>query len=241
MFRKEFIEIIKLANKRSQDFYEQEKSKGLPNPFFVGFGNPNSDLLILGKEKGFDATNSQQLEFESIRNPSEWAFNIENRISFHKDKFYPNSSFYHNAFFPYVGKMKSGHTWNKYTKLTDALFSLDTEDEDNSFLRSSFISEINHEPSISSKLKAYNFETRLEFLKNDFYKSFKYIILGCGDYLNRTQIEELFDVEFYLDDSQPREKLVIYKNEGRTVINTRQLSMDVKNNYILKVAKHLKQ
>jgi len=240
MFRSDFVDIVKIAHQSSEKFYGKEENIGQANPFFIGFGNPNSDLLILGKEKGFETGNSEQLNFESIKNPNEWLHYIQNEIQYHKGKHYATSSHYLNAYIPYSGKMKSGHTWNKYSKLTSELFNKPALTENNSFLEYAFISEINHEPSKYSKIRKFDFQTRIDLLNNDFYKSFQKTILGCGNYLSWKTIEETFDVKFCEDYSKQREKLVLFKNGERKLILTRQLSMDIRNEFITTLVQLLK-
>lgn len=240
MFRKDFVDIVQIANQGSENFYSNKENFGQANPFYIGFGNPNSDLLILGKEKGFDIGNSEQLNFESIKNPHEWLHYLQNEIHYHKGKHYETSKHYINAYLPYSGKMKSGHTWNKYSKLTSELFNKPDLTENNSFFEFAFISEINHEPSRYSKIREFNFQTRIDFLNKHFYKSFKTTILGCGNYLSKKTIEETFDVKFYEDHSMPREKLILFRNGDRKLILTRQLSMDIRNEFITKLVRLLK-
>lgn len=240
MFRNDFIDIVKIAKQRSEQFYANKENSEQANPFYVGFGNPNSDMLILGKEKGFDTNNKEQLYFESIKNPSEWSYYVDKEVTFNKERYYETSEHYLNAYYPYSGKMKSGHTWSKYSKLTSGLLNNSGLTENNSFLEHVFISEINHEPSKYSKIRQFNFQTRIDFLKNDFYKSFKTTIIGCGNYLPKKSIEDIFDVKFHECHSKPREKLLVFKNGERKLILTRQLSMDVKNEFIARLVHHLK-
>ena len=52
-------------------------------------------------------------------------------------------------------------------------------------------------------------------------------IIGAGDYLNREEIENQYDVKFVEPSlSEPHRKLEIYENEmsKRVLINTRQFS-----------------
>lgn len=234
MFTKNFIILVDFAFQKSKEFYSDTLNINKPNPFFVGFGNPNSKILILGKEKGFDASNSKQLKYESIENPNEWNAYIINKIDLNKTKFYI-SEFYINAYRPYFGKMKGGHTWNKYHTLLRNIYPQIQKNE-NEFLDYVFISEINFQPSRLSKIKSFNSADRIELLKNDYFKSFDVIICACADYLTNYQIEEIFDVKFEQNFSNPKEKLMIYTNEKRVLINTRQLSMNIKNDYLLRIS-----
>ncbi|MFD0993168.1 hypothetical protein [Tenacibaculum geojense] len=52
---------------------DEKELKLLANPFYIGFGNPNSDFLFLGQEKAFDPkANKELLLLESINNNYYW-------------------------------------------------------------------------------------------------------------------------------------------------------------------------
>lgn len=235
----DFINLVEKAIIHCDEFYGLEEKKS-PNPFYIGFGNPNSEVLILGKEKGFDYENNEkQAFFESINNPKEWHHYIKNEISYTEEKYDSNSGYYNNSFIPYLEAIKkSGHTWNKYKKLIQEVYP-NEEFQDNFFLRNCFISEINHNPSKTSIIKKYNFEERINFLKHSFYKSFRVTILACGNYLDNNLIQEIFDIKFKEDLSNPHNKFVVFENENRILINTRQLSFDISNSYISQIGEYI--
>ena len=58
--REDFADLVKNANILCDKYYNNTEKK-TPNPFYIGFGNPNSEILILGKEKGFDFLENQRL------------------------------------------------------------------------------------------------------------------------------------------------------------------------------------
>jgi hypothetical protein len=250
MFKQEFVDLVNIAAKRTEEFYKSEGNKNQPNPFYVGFGNPDADLLILGKEQGFNITDdkselgnsNEQLKYESELNPIEWSYYIRNGVPFNYYKFYPCSSAYINAYYPYGHKMPGGHTWSKYGKLVKCKLPDRESSRNNSFLKCNFLSEVNHRPSSVSENVTFTDNQRINFLSHDFYKTFKVIILACGNYLSKEDIEKLFEVSFETDNSKPRERLVIYRNRAsnRKVIHTRQLSMDISNTYLENIAELLK-
>lgn len=239
MFNENFVNLVNFAFQKSKEFYSNELNINKPNPYFVGFGNPNSKILLIGKEKGFDESNIQQLQFESIENPNEWKKYIDNKIELNKTKFY-ESEHYINAFRPYFGKMKGGHTWNKYYTLLKNIYP-EIQKYENEFLDYTFISEVNFQPSRLSKIKSFNNTERIELLEKEYFKSFNVIICACADYLTDFQIENIFDVKFEKDLSNPNEKLKVYKNNSRILINTRQLSMNIKNDYLTRIAEIAKE
>ncbi len=48
MYTEDFKNLVKIAVEGSREFYKERKFN-TPNPFFIGFGNPNSKILIFGK------------------------------------------------------------------------------------------------------------------------------------------------------------------------------------------------
>ena len=235
MYSKKFEDLVNVAFAHSENLTINEKQFG--NPYYVGFGNPNSKVLILGKEKGFDIQNTQtneQFEYESLKNPNEWKYYIENKILPNSSKYYESQD-YINAFVPYLQKNKSGHTWTKYQTLLNYLFPEITGFE-NDFFKMAFISEVNYQPSKLSKINKFeNFE-RLNFLSHEYFKAFPITILGCGNYLSKEQIQQIFDVTYFKDLSKPRQKLTIFKNSNRILVQTRQLSFDINKDYLRRIA-----
>lgn len=235
MYKESFKKLVDLAFSKSNSFYANQQNENQPNPYFIGFGNPNAKVLILGKEKGFDPQNLEQLKKESVDNPLQWNDFIVKNIAINREPFYNDKMHYTNVFFPYLGGQKAGHTWSKYQNLLQQTYP-NFEFDVNDFLKFSFISEINPNPSKNSNINRYKDEDRLSFLSNEFYQSFPITILACGNYLSQKQIETLFDVTFLEDKGTPRNRLSVYKDENRILINTRQLSMDVSYDYLNKIA-----
>lgn len=248
MYTTNFKNLVDKAYSKSTDFYGakypfSESRNYEPNPFFIGFGNPNSKILLIGKEKGFDASSQHKnytnspLFLESIANPDDWKKIIENKIDPKNYKYYLDSTHYKNAFLPYTDKKPDGgHTWNKYQKLINYIDKPDDEII-NSFFLKSFITEVNFRPSkLSTNPK--EFGLRLDFLKHPFYQSFPIVILACGNYLSKMQIENIFDVKFETNkNTAKRKKLIEYQNKSKIVINTRQLSMDINEDYLELISK----
>jgi hypothetical protein len=238
MYRKEFIEIVNYSFEKSQRLNEEEITCG--NPYYIGFGNPNSKILIFGKEKGFTKANTYQLEYESLKNPTEWKEYVEAKTKINSEIKYSKNGNYINAFCPYLEENKSGHTWNKYYVLLNKIVPTISK-ENNDFFKHSFISEINHKPAKRSEIKHFKNSNRIEMLRHDYFKTFDITILACGNYLDRTSIEEIFNVKFDNSNlSVPRQKLEIFKNGNRILINTRQLSFDVSNEYLQRIADNVK-
>lgn len=235
MYPKSFIELVTKSVHSQENLGEIATQKA--NPFFIGFGNPNSNILFFGKEKAFDEKDKALLFRESINNGKEWLENIKSAPLTKEDVTIKEG--FISSFYPYSSINKSGHTWSKYQKLVNLILEKQNT-INNEFFFDCFISEINANPSKLSKIKHFKDEDRLNFLKSDFYNSFKIVILACGDYLNATQIEDLFQVKYTQNLSKRGEKLVIYKNNSSIIVNTRQLSMDVSNDYLSSIATIIK-
>jgi hypothetical protein len=130
-----------------------------------------------------------------------------------------------------------GHTYNKYhTLISNILDDLQISKNENSFFEHVFISEINHKPSRLSQINSLSNNSRIEFLKSDYYNSFKVIICACGNYLNDSQIDEIFQLKLIDDFSKPNERFKVYSDGKRVLINTRQLSMNIKNDYLKRIS-----
>lgn len=239
MYSKEFINLVNIAFSESEKLTQEEKAEG--NPYYIGFGNPNAKILFIGKEKGFDIEkNLRQFEFESLLNPKEWKNYIDNSIGINTNKHYESNN-YINAFFPYLGKNKGGHTWNKYEKILKNIYP-DMATENNNFFSKAFLTEVNFQPSKYSKIKIFKNQERINFLKEDYFKSFDAIILACGKYLNDSQIEEIFDVKLQDEEkSEKHELLNVFKNKNRILLKTRQLSMAVSNEYLKKISNSINE
>lgn len=226
MYNKTFEELVNDAVSKS-DLYYHDREKKEPNPYYIGFGNPGSKLLIIGQEKAIDAATDdgrKQMKVESIDNPYQWKKLIDEKINDIDYKF-DNPTHFRNPRFPYEGKPRKGNTWNQYQLLVDRLFS-DIENKPNSFLNEAFITEVNYRVSTRQIGNERN-PDRVKFMSQGFFMKFPMTILAAGNYLNTTEIECLYDVRFLGPSlSEPYRKLEIYENEmnKRVLVNTRQFS-----------------
>ena len=205
----------------------------LSNPYYIGFGNPNSDILFLGKEKGFDIEKHPELFIkESINNIIQWEY-----IQTNNSKLLTNLGF--NPIFPreyHTQKIRPRHTWGIYAqiiaglnnKITKNVFE-ETKKIKDSFFNDCFISEINHIPSKYSRGHKLISE-RKELLKRDFYQNFSKIVIGAKGYLNIEQLKDLFNIstdfnEIKFGENNQREIIgLVYQTEKQTVIYCDHLS-----------------
>lgn len=204
----------------------------LCNPYYIGYGNPNSEILFLGKEKAFDITNSPDLLLhESINNNKQWEYLIEGGNS--ADLIF-NPLFPHK-FFGDKFKIKHIHTWGMYHNLVKEI----TEKQDvttelkvleNNFFNHCFTTEVNHIPSkYSSHLKST--DPRKELLQHTFYKSFKYVIIGAIGSIKEEQIKEIFDIQseskeicISKENDKRKKSVIVIQNDTQKIILCNQLS-----------------
>lgn len=196
----------------------------LANPYYIGFGNPNSDILFIGKEKAFDIMNSPELLLhESVNNTLQWELLAKSKkenkeidsLNFKeegdKNRFNPRfPQLYH------TGKIKSRNTWGMYAGLVNQLIPGQTISKDGesdfNFFNHCFMTELNFKPSKYSKGYALS-KIRKELLQDQFFKNFKYVIVGANAIIT---IEELKDL-FQCDSTIRKVLLEKGKEKGKTV------------------------
>lgn len=202
---------MELWNNFSVNINSIKQIPQLANPYFIGFGNPQADVLFIGKEKAFNI-HSSPLSFlhESVNNTLQWKKLIENDTATLSPFDPKNPRSYH------AGKIKAVHTWGKYAQIIAEMKGIKTkpflkayEIGDNTFFDHCFLTEINHIPSRYSKGKKAS-PVRVEFLKNSFYKRFKYVFIGARPYLSHEQIMEIFQV-----DMDPKKIILGYKGKKK--------------------------
>ncbi|WP_026725752.1 hypothetical protein [Flavobacterium sasangense] len=218
--KKQFIEI--LIEKKTAKRAEMWNSMRIPlnlikylhnlaNPFYIGFGNPESDILFIGKEKAFNIINNPEsflnesinnlLHWEKSNEKDEFSFNPKNPYMFYKTK--------------YKHKIKGGETWGFYKNMTQKIVSKNENNielKDDTFFNYCFTTEINHIPSKkTSNEKLIN--QRLDFLqKEDFFKSFKHVIIGAKGSVSKEEIKHIFG-------KSPIEISIILGNNKRTTFS----------------------
>ncbi|WP_158860965.1 hypothetical protein [Lunatibacter salilacus] len=237
-YSKEFEDLVQLAAEKSEEFYKSNSKETSPNPYYIGKGNPNAKILVIGKELAidpFDTETKHIFKQESVENPLQWKNIIESGqlLDF-------------NPLFPYDNKYKKsgGSTWNQYQRLCNLISAEMHVNENNHFFHNFFITELNTIPSKNSPgISNIEIGPRLDFLKNNkFYQNFDVIIVAAGGYLHVHQIEDIFDVQ-EVDRSQSMRgnKFITFKgsNTNKLVISTRQLSTSVSAELMNKIANQI--
>ena len=207
--------IIKILSTKNQNYRSElwnnllvklenfKEIHSFSNPYYIGFGNPNSGILFLGKEKGFDIENRPDLFFlESIDNIKQWELLTAKKDFNTQDSLYEKLNF--NPIFPrlkHTQKISKRHTWGMYAHIISELKNLnhdtlinEVENYSNSLFNYCFMSEINYIPSKYSKGAKLS-PLRKEFLSNEFYKKFPLVIIGAKNYLKAIDVCDIFDAE----------------------------------------------
>ena len=207
------------------------------NGEFIGFGNPNSKILFVGKECGLDLTNQvDKFVYEKSNKPNweHWSQNIKDTpITPESIPVWKDSNEY-NPLFPYKGDSlpACNGTWNNYSKIVSQLFS-EMVTESSPFHQFSFLTELN---DLVMKFSTHSEEVQnainrrcANLLSKPFFRQFPIVIVGCGHYVPEynVNLEEVFDQKW--DGSTisvgKNEWINVHRNGNRILIHTRQLSM----------------
>lgn len=237
--------------------YTQNFKDAIKLNTYIGTGNPNKNILIIGKEVATDIEDgkNKELEFKNLKafnnNCIDWQKNIDNNIN---QNDIPNWRFENkenNPLYAFKGVeiKKEGHTWRKYQKLNNYIFNKNGNKEIN-FQEDFFITEMSVLPAKTTgkaKIKT-DFTDKLQerkktFLNSNFIQDFPIVILACGDYINGKEITEIFKVEFIEQKGSERQNFWIHLNsdKSRLVIHTRQLSANVSNNLLVGISDEIKK
>lgn len=215
--------------------------------YYIGIGNPNASMLLIGKESSIDAKNIEEIK-KYNRNAQNW----ENLIIQNEPDIleYPVKD--DNTLKSSWGK----NTWSKYQRLSDIIREKVSQPYYVDFLKFCFTTELNDAPMkrTSEADKSGIKDRKILFKNSELIQNFPVIVLACSGYIQNNEetreIDDIFGVTycgdeegkhcfgkgnwFYLHYSPDRKKLVIH---------TRQLSNNVKNEMIIKmghiIRKHL--
>lgn len=231
------------------------------NENYIGTGNPNSKILIVGKETATDIENKANKDELYVRfqnemlqdfkeNANKWNLNIENFTTIDS---LPNwtggkdSPLNSNPLFPFKSlhakELKEGQTWRKYQKLHDLIFLNDIssiKEKEIDFHNNFFLTEMNSSPAKFTKdADKSGIPNRKQFFKeSSFFQNFPVIILACSNYINGNEIENIFNVTFNKQCGTEKQLFWTHYNSDKTklVIHTRQLSTNVSDNLLIEIA-----
>ena len=215
--------------------------------YYIGSGNPNGDILFVGKESAISKENIQGREFYN-RNAISWKEHIDKNTC--EILNYPVDE---NHIFRRE-KSWGKNTWSKYQELKNVVYKNEKKPFHIDFLEKIFTTEINDAPeknTATADKSTLNERKRL-FEKSAFIQEFPVVVLACSNYIkNNEDIREIDDI-FKVSYSEKK----VYSNmnwffthynadKTKLVIHTRQLSANVRTDLINDmgeiIRKHLKK
>ena len=193
---------------------------------FLGMGNPNGQILIVGKEAAIDSIkHPDQYIREISNNAADWDKNINQQTSFSEvDNWFATRIY--NPVYPYKGQLnnveshdKNGNatkgkggtskTWYNYQKLHDTLYDNNMANSHINFHEKVFITELNHitakySNKISKAVRKKSITNRKALFKKSFFRQFPITIVAVGHYVRdfNINLEELFEVQYDIEKSK---------------------------------------
>lgn len=234
-------EFIQLINKKEI----QDESE------FIGFGNPNSKVLFVGKECSLNEE-EDKYEYENCNKPNlqHWERNInDSSVTLENIPIWKETGKF-NPLFPFKDKEKEfrlpigNGTWNNYSKIISELYPGKVSAK-TPFHQFSFLTELSDQimkKSVYSDEVGETIKRRCaNVFSEPFFHTFPIVIVGCGHYVRDygIDLQNLFDQKWEgLTRSVPNtnEWINVHRNNNKILIHTRQLSM-CSNNLIEEIVK----
>lgn len=235
------------------------QSKDKPEDFrYLGTGNPNAKILIVGKETSIPSEPNEQQTREISNNFSDWKRIISNG-EYQTEKW--NGSNY-SPLYPYKGQQLKIHssrtgdnggtskTWFNYQKLYNRVYNM-IDNQNIDFHEGVFITEANSSSSPKTKdadTSSIDFR-KSSILKSNFFQSFPVVIISGVGYFeiidSNNEIESIFGVKFIRKErALNNESQAYWIHEGtkmpKLLINTRQLSIGVSDALIQDIANEIR-
>lgn len=214
---------------------------------YLGHGNPNAKILIIGKEPRIDTSDpskEEQLERDILNNRKQWLNNLnDDTISYDTLKYSANAHENYNPLYPYKGQQcqvrteKDGkvrgdagtaRTWFAYQILFDYIAYGESYRKDKNalidFHKYVFSSDFSNKAATYSRntdktLTQQSIENRNEMFKHKFFQQFPIVIVAAGPYPKNYNIdlEKIFNVK---RDGYDKEKrfINVHFNSDRTKI-----------------------
>lgn len=175
--------------------------------FYVGMGNPNADILLIGSEKALDSSDAKYaptLRHELELNKDHWIDLLDNYNHLENpfdlnllnrnpplNRFNPFNPLFLEQTANIVGN-RAGHTYAGMKRLINSVhnqnFDLYTNDFTSNVFSKIFISELSTKTALNQNDANFNLEKflasdRYNFLTttaSNFYQSFKTVVIYCG-------------------------------------------------------------
>lgn len=269
ILRKE-CNILKDLNYMYTEKFKQVVQYCKENNLFVGYGNPNGKVLVIGKEAAHigkeETTENLEKKKEELfqSNVSQWEhilstnevpnYDGERPIS-HENPLYAYGNQFNKKDVRKEGKPYNGgtsSTYLNYEKLYEQLFLQGEKLERINFQKEFFITEFSDYPTKESyknedieALRKQSIEERKPLFALPFFKEFPIVIVAAGDYpdLYHIDLEKTFDVIFKEEIKVGRDRYFLHfsKDNKRILIHTRQLSNSFSQELIPAIASEAKK
>lgn len=269
IIRKE-CNILKDLNYMYTEKFKQVVQYCKENNLFVGYGNPNGKVLVIGKEAAHVAKEDLADHLEKKKeellqsNVAQWEhilstgevpnYDGERPIS-DENPLYAYGNQFNKKDIRKEGKPYNGgtsDTYTKYEKLYEQLFLQGEKLKKINFQKEFFITELSDYPTKESyndkeieALRQQSIEERKPLFALPFFKDFPIVIVAAGDYPSRYQIdlEQTFDVVYKGEIEVRKDRYFLHfsKDNKRILIHTRQLSNSVSDELIAAIASEAKK
>ena len=269
IIRKE-CNILKDLNYMYTEKFKQVVQYCKQNNLFVGYGNPNGKVLVIGKEAAHVAKEDLADHLEKKKeellqsNVAQWEhilstgevpnYDGERPIS-DENPLYAYGNQFNKKDIRKEGKPYNGgtsDTYTKYEKLYEQLFLQGEKLKKINFQKEFFITELSDYPTKESyndkeieALRQQSIEERKPLFALPFFKDFPIVIVAAGDYPSRYQIdlEKTFDVVYKGEIEVRKDRYFLHfsKDNKRILIHTRQLSNSVSDEFIAAIASEAKK
>ena len=269
ILRKE-CNILKDLNYMYTEKFKQVVQYCKENNLFVGYGNPNGKVLVIGKEAAHigkeETTENLEKKKEELfqSNVSQWEhilstnevpnYDGERPIS-HENPLYAYGNQFNKRDIRKEGKPYNGgtsSTYLNYEKLYEQLFLQGEKLKKINFQKEFFITEFSDYPTKESyknedieALRKQSIEERKPLFALPFFKEFPIVIVAAGDYpyLYHIDLEKTFDVIFKKEIKVGRDRYFLHfsKDNKRILIHTRQLSNSFSGELIVAIANEAKK
>ena len=269
ILRKE-CNILKDLNYMYTEKFKQVVQYCKENNLFVGYGNPNGKVLVIGKEAAHigkeETTENLEKKKEELfqSNVSQWEhilstnevpnYDGERPIS-HENPLYAYGNQFNKKDVRKEGKPYNGgtsSTYLNYEKLYEQLFLQGEKLKKINFQKEFFITEFSDYPTKESynnedieALRKQSIEERKPLFAMPFFKEFPIVIVAAGNYPSRYQIdlEQTFDVVYKGEIEVRKDRYFLHfsKDNKRILIHTRQLSNSFSRELIPAIANEAKK
>ncbi|NOZ46440.1 MAG: hypothetical protein GXO79_06620 [Chlorobi bacterium] len=233
-------------NMEYSKYFKKFVKEGIEQEYYIGIGNPNAKILIIGKEAAISKDDKVgQVKYKE--NAKQWVNHIINDNIDELDLSYEVKEG------EYLAKSWGKNTWSKYQRLSDYIWNKEPTSHSIDFLERIFTTEINDSPSqqTQNSKKVGLKDRKILFEESSFIQNFPVVILACSDYIKNNdkmrEIDNFFHVEFdggeyrYTKQNWFYTHREIDKTKPKLVIHTRQLSANVKEEMIKEMAAVIKK